>query len=382
MMATLLPQVLPALPAGCHVISTSPNLNLPSSTAAKAKGARWSAPTFPGCLPILPYTSSEWAKAIADVKREYVNQRYRPCAARCTEILDNLRDASTVKPAYLIYLHFYAASAQEMMSRGLHHASTARVNFLHQARDHYLKASHLIATLDAEEAAMNPSFLRYSDSSLVYDYDYSGSPTSILSSQPSAMWSPSLRSRGPSPASSSRSSIEYSHSQIKPLKLLKPLKRTSNSHSQVSVRPDSPTLGIAPFADSSFQDLLDAMPSPPTSPGIQPDLPSPAEAAESAPSEPAEQPLPNVNAMHRSFALLSGLQRQITRHLSFIETDLAQARNPPPTATNLGLRDDERRALDLQARVERLRASGWQRRRFDFQRYEQLREKAMADMME
>lgn len=379
MMATLLPSALPALPAGCNVMSTSPNLNLPSSTAAKAKGARWSAPTFPGCLPILPYTSSEWAKAIADVKREYVNQRYRPCAARCTEILDNLRDASTVKPAYLIYLHFYAASAQEMMSRGLHHASTARVNFLHQARDHYLKASHLIATLDAEEAAMNPSFLRYSDSSLVYDYDYSGSPTSILSSQPSAMWSPSLRSRGPSPASSSRSSIEYSHSQIKPLKLLKPPKRTSNSHSQVSVRPDSPTLGIAPFADSSFQDLLDAMPSPPTSPGIQPDLPSPAE---SAPSESAEQPLPHVNAAHRSFALLSGLQRQITRHLSFIETDLALARNPPPTATNLGLCDDERRALDLQARIERLRASGWQRRRFDVQRYEQLREKAMADMME
>ncbi|KAF7549408.1 hypothetical protein G7Z17_g6412 [Cylindrodendrum hubeiense] len=380
MMATLLPQALPALPMGCHETEseTSPNLNLPSNTAARNKGARRFPQNFPGCLPILPYTSSEWAKAIVDVKREYVNHRYRPCVSRCTEILDNLRDASTVKPAYLIYLHFYAASAQEMMSRGLHHASTARVNFLHQARDHYLKASHLIATVDAADAAMSQSLLHYSASTIVYDYDFGDSPTSILSSQPEDMWSPSMPSRGPSPASS-RSSMDGSLSQAKSSK------RSSNSYSRHSVRPDSPTLGLAP-AGSTFQDLLDAMPSPPpTTPGLDPGHTQAEPAAPAAPAAPVELvdgPLHNADAMHRSFALLSGLQRQISRHLSFIETDLAAARNPPPTATNLGLHDEEHRALDLQARIERLRASGWQRRRFDFQRYEQLREKALADMME
>ncbi|KAH7162697.1 hypothetical protein B0J13DRAFT_615322 [Dactylonectria estremocensis] len=404
---------------------TSPNLNLASNaTASSAKSTRRLPQNLPGCLPILPYTSSEWAKAIADVKLAYVSHRYRPCAARCTEILDNLRDAATVKPAYLIYLHFYAASAQEMMSRGLHHASTARVNFLHQAQDHYLKASHLIATIDAADADINQALFQYSASTIVYEYDFGDSPSSILSSQPSATWSPSIRSMpswAPSPSSSNRSSVNRSSMDRFSMDSSRGNAATSSKRkSDNHVRPDSPTLGLFPFASGTFQDLLNAMPSPPpTVPASPPEhvraaqpaelvasagnlahpqpirlsqsfqipervqTPEPIQLPEPAQnSEPMEERLPGTGAAHRSSALLSGLQRQITRHLSFIDADLAAARNPPPTATNLGLHDDEHRALDLQARIERLRASGWQRRRFDFQRYQQLREKAIADMME
>ncbi|KAH7170589.1 hypothetical protein EDB81DRAFT_171255 [Dactylonectria macrodidyma] len=430
MMATMLPQTLPTLAVGYHPssstsISTSPNINhARDTTANSAKSTKRLPQNLPGCLPILPYTSSEWAKAIADVKLAYVSQRYRPCAARCTEILDNLRDAATVKPAYLIYLHFYAASAQEMMSRGLHHASTARVNFLHQAQDHYLKASHLIATIDVPDADINQALFQYSASTIVYEYDFSDSPSSILSSLPSATWSPSMRSMpswGPSPSSSNRSSVNRSSVDRFSMDssrgtIASSSKRKSDSH----VRPDSPTLGLSLFAGGTFQDILNAMPSPPpTVPAAPPEhvraappaepvepagafhLPQPIQLSPSIqlpervqtpesfqlpeparPAEPTEERLPVNRAAHRSSALLSGLQRQITRHLSFIDADLAAARNPPPTATNLGLHDDEHRALDLQARIERLRASGWQRKRFDFQRYKQLREKAMADMME
>lgn len=41
-------------------------------------------------LHTLPYTTSEWTFAVADVKREYLNRRYRPCVAKCTNILDNV----------------------------------------------------------------------------------------------------------------------------------------------------------------------------------------------------------------------------------------------------------------------------------------------------
>lgn len=43
-------------------------------------------------LPILPKTLAEWNKAVAEVKRNYINRRYRPCSARCCEILDNVKD--------------------------------------------------------------------------------------------------------------------------------------------------------------------------------------------------------------------------------------------------------------------------------------------------
>jgi hypothetical protein len=38
------------------------------------------------------------------------------------------------------------------------------------------------------------------------------------------------------------------------------------------------------------------------------------------------------------------------------------------------------RALDLKARIERLRAEGWQRKRFDPRRYDALCEAALADL--
>lgn len=46
----------------------------------------------PTPLPVLPYTAADWSKAVAEVKRQYVNRRYRPCSVRCSEILDNIKN--------------------------------------------------------------------------------------------------------------------------------------------------------------------------------------------------------------------------------------------------------------------------------------------------
>ncbi|KPM40672.1 hypothetical protein AK830_g5886 [Neonectria ditissima] len=365
-MASLLPQTLPTHPTSWYSTSSSPDLNFDLDTFAPhttttTKSPRRFPQNFPPSLPILPYTAAEWARTIQHIKREYFNHRYRPCATRCNDILDNLRDASVVQPAYLIYLHFYAASAQETMAHGLHNASSARVDLLHQAQDHYQQASHLIASADA---SMNQSLQRESAV-----YDFGDSPTSILSFPASAFWSPSVMSRGSSRASSissqGGSDLDFKPGDQAPLDAV-------SEDGDVLIRPDSPTLGLPSWVDSSFRDILDAMPSPPTSPARESESPP-------LPCLP-ERTSDHVHSAFRYAGLLAGLQGQAVRHLAFIEIELEAARNPPPTAANLGLLHHEHRALDLQARVEKLRAGGWQRRRFNSRRYEELRESAMADM--
>lgn len=87
-------------------------------------------------------------------------------------------------------------------------------------------------------------------------------------------------------------------------------------------------------------------------------------------------PFLRERAIHRYRTILTCLQRQVARHLSFINEDLASSRTVPPPS------NDELRALELQTRIERLRGKGWQRPRFNAQRYQTLCETAMADMLE
>lgn len=40
-----------------------------------------------------PTTPAQWKKALAEVKREFANRKYRQCSMRCTEILDDVKDS-------------------------------------------------------------------------------------------------------------------------------------------------------------------------------------------------------------------------------------------------------------------------------------------------
>lgn len=53
----------------------------------------------PASLPVLPFTSAEWKRAITEIKKCYVTRRYRACSARCNEILTNTKDLVSWPPS-------------------------------------------------------------------------------------------------------------------------------------------------------------------------------------------------------------------------------------------------------------------------------------------
>ncbi|KIL84254.1 hypothetical protein FAVG1_12491 [Fusarium avenaceum] len=357
----------------------------------------------------LPYTSIEWSKAISDVKREYLNHRYRPCATRCSEILDNLKDSvsdlsfaftkttpnvaqSIVEPAYLIYLHFYAANSQEMLALELPRATPARNTLLNQARDHYQRASSLI---NAADSTVGPALLRR-PSGTTTTLPSLHSADSSVSSYTSSTWS-SSHSLSPASSISSIQSMPVSKRKKKRVTF-------SDVPMELLERPDSPTLGLGSFlgpARSTSPEYSGSESSPimaPLRPTTQ--VPRSILTPRSVLSEVASYPDPELDpfrharSVHRYSALLTSLQRQVFRHLNFIESELEQpqpialdgesphsatAMSPGPAVSSTP-KADKTRSPELQARIERLRAQGWERKRFDARRYAELRESASADM--
>ena len=424
--STILSIVMAALlPRAIHATTSSPwpsrTSSLPMSsrketcrtsvagtgTGIGASSPEWLPQNISETLPALPYTSTEWSRVITDVKREFVNRRYRPCATRCSEILDNLKDSvsllenghmkqisnvtqSMVEPAYLIYLHFYAANSLEMLARALDQAAPARVTLFHQARDHYQRASTLI---DAADSTVGPALLRRPSGTMTTLPSLHSADSSV-SSYVSSTWS---SSHSLSPASS------ISSIQSAPTSKRKKKRVTfSDVPMELLERPDSPTLGLGSFlgpARSSSPELagnystvpaLRASSQPPRS------ILTPRSAQnEAAPYIDSElDPFWHARSVHRYSALLTSLQQQVFRHLNFIEAELGRQQTyipeeetPPSPITSIMApttpgtpNADKMRSPELQARIERLRAKGWERKRFDARRYAELRESAAADM--
>lgn len=157
------------------------------------------------------------------------------------------------------------------------------------------------------------------------------------------------------------------------------------------VRPDSPTLGFDEWLGRSSPDIvvgngdalggtfLSMVEHEDPSSFVFPMRPSEG-AAEPQPSTPTtdEDLAARALSLERYRALLSGLKGQIASHLAMLEVDIAATKQTP--SVRHGDADDMRK-MELRFRIERLRAEGWPRRRFDAQRYEKLREDAMADLM-
>ncbi|KAF4998148.1 hypothetical protein FDECE_11883 [Fusarium decemcellulare] len=394
-MAALLPRAIhPATTPTWPSRSTSLPMSLRQescrASAADNKSPDYLPESLSESLHVLPHTSTGWSKVIGDVKREYLNRRYRPCATRCSEILDTIKDSTVIEPAYLIYLHFYAASSQEMLARALQPPSPSRTSLLHQARDHYKRASSLI---NAADSAVGPALLRR-PSGTTTTLPSLHSADSSVSSYASSTWT---SSHGVSPASS------ISSIQDTPRPKRKKRVTFSEMPMELLERPDSPTLGLGTFLGpirSISPDPLDgdAAPGTPVMP-LRPSatIPRSCLTPRSAPIEvmsyPGSEfdPFRHARSVHRYSALLTSLQRQVFRHLTFIEAELretAEQDEQPPSPVSIMLVHpvsasiDERRPPELQARIERLRAKGWERKRFNVRRYEQLREHAVADLVD
>ncbi|KAM0248394.1 hypothetical protein ACHAQJ_009496 [Trichoderma viride] len=330
-----------------------------------------------------PSTPAQWKRALAEVKRDFVNRKYRQCSTRCQELLDNMKDSHKPETACLIYIRFYAASALEMQVRSLQHASPYRTKLLLLARDHYRVAADLA---EEDDAAMRRSPSRsLSPMSSLHtpfgsDASFSTISTRISSSSLSIS---SLDSCLKSPGSRPKQKKRVAFCDVPSYE------PSYESSYEPFIRPDSPTLG---FDD----DWCVRQPTPeppalysvPTRPGSgrpQFPLPSPTNSDFSTIQDDddnyfdtptAADSFLHARSVHHYCTVLASLQRQIASHLEWLERDIAAAENPKPPH----LLSEEMRSLELRTRIERLKANGWKRQRFDIRRYEALRERALADI--
>ncbi|KAK5990315.1 hypothetical protein PT974_08582 [Cladobotryum mycophilum] len=327
-----------------------------------------------------PKSSTEWKRTVAEVKRDYINRKYRACYTRCNEIVESTKHLK-VETAYIIYVRFYAASAIEMQVRSLHQSSPYRTKLLLQAREHYRAASDLAA--EEDNSMRRPSSRSFSPIPSLHSPSGSDGGRSMASTRMSS----------PSPSLSSLDSCLKSHDSVpKPKKRVAFIDAPSYEPADVYepvIRPDSPTLGFDDwFSRPSSPEPVVAAPGPRRmdnkSLSAIP-LPSPTLSTTSTDSSSDEEEdddellvdcFSRQRSVHHYCTILNSLQRQISSHLSWLDQDITAALAPQsPTITT-----EEMRALELRTRIERLRASGWKRQRFNPQRYEALRESALADM--
>lgn len=291
------------------------------------------------------------------------------CCAKKT----NTKLQSEVEPAYLIYLHFYAASSIEMSARAFHSSSPYKTKQLQQARHHYTRARELIQAEDASMARM--SLQSSTNSSSLH------SPSGSISSR---TWSASTGFSSPTPSLYSLNDAFVKAETPTPIK-----KRVTFSDiTEPIIRPDSPTLGFDEWLGRSTPDLLQPTPI------LKPLPPLPVEVLQQQEEEdsPAKMEQDADDAIflrersaRRYCAVLTGLSTQLAAHLGAVEAELAGPATKPLPVSGRSTPDvagasDAMRALDIQSRIERLKQNGWQRRRFDARRYEALRESVMAEL--
>ncbi|KAK1834834.1 hypothetical protein QBC39DRAFT_10985 [Podospora conica] len=350
--------------------------------------------TPPPSLPVLPYTPSEWKRAIADVKKQHLSKRYRSCAARCTEILDNVKDTSQVEPVYIINLHYYAATSMELCARTLPPASRSRTSLLQQARAHFDRAAMLI---DAAEDS-------------IVTKTRSGSVSSRTSSCHSPAGSISSRSATPETRLSSPTNSVCSFDAFAtktptqpnapPAKRVKKVSFSLPNEEIIDipetpfripeplVRPDSPTLG---FDDEYFHSgaARQFLPEVPKSPLKFQEVEYPLYVVEEEPLQliPEDDSFLMARTVDRFCENLSGLRCLLARHSTSIEElmaakddDLLSSSRPRSLLLPGAVDNEELRRADRQARIERLRKNGWQRKRFDARRYEELCETVLLEL--
>ncbi|KAM7224510.1 hypothetical protein V8F06_000291 [Rhypophila decipiens] len=327
--------------------------------------------TPPAPVPV-PQTHAEWKKEIAEIKRLHFGKRWRVCSARCNKILDAIKDTSSVEPLFLVYLHFYAATSMEICARPLSPSTAFRVTLLQQAQKHFSSAAALVTA--AEESAVR----RIRPASVNSWGSSCHSPSESVSSR---AWTPDTEVSTPTAPFFSFDGIKaQSSGPVKRVKKVSfsipnerqptPVQRMYEPVHEPLVRPDSPTLGF----DDEFY--------PPASGQRDSDMAKFSEVelplqpmSESERISLEEEAFMAARSIDRYCDLLSSFRFQLSRHSAYVSDMLMEKALPIRSET-----PDETRELDRQARIERLRKNGWQRKRFDPSRYEELCEIVIQEL--
>ncbi|PBP27381.1 hypothetical protein BUE80_DR001567 [Diplocarpon rosae] len=317
-------------------------------------------------LIIQPYSQQEWSSVMEEIRLLYSKGQYKHCAMRCKQILSGMNDPES--------LDFYQKAEQFVEYATF--STDPNIAF----------ASRQISKCGQASHASLASSIRSSVSS-VFSTSSASSSHSALATPNSPIFDESIFKRSASPASSSESESRHS-----PTRRLQPRKKVSFSLqlptlSSETVLAPSPRPSIA-----ANESILDAFPAPPSVERESEKEPSLSLTAR-RPSSALSNPSPN-QSISRYCTQLLALKSQLTYHISSIHTQiglLADARKPrrsnlpnqySPEGPKGELASDEpsTEKTALKERIERLKGQGWNRKRFDGERYQALCERALCEL--
>lgn len=262
---------------------------------------------------------------------------------------------------YVTYLNFYAALSTEVGARAMHTLSVARLYALERAEYFFREALHYLPTqqpqvktydtLEIEQAYPQSDCSDDSDSTSSYDREHSL----------------------PSRSCSSPSSLESEGSICKTSFPRPPLRRLRRSM----------VLGENILAPGKIRRASSSQ-APTPKPSQNETAKPPTSAMQRDPMDYAATWLQNRH-IERYNSYLAEFSAMLANHLESVRTTILSTKEAQATKYgNMRMvsygDDEEAKAADLRDRIQRLKATGWSRDRFDSSRYERLCEAALAEL--
>ncbi|KAI9698430.1 MAG: hypothetical protein M1836_004011 [Candelina mexicana] len=389
------------------------------------------------CPPEHPTTFPEWQIALQGVKLLYLKRQYKQCASRCTQLLEEAKPL--LHPAHRTFLLFYCALSHELTARSLHNLSSSKLPLLELALEYYHSAACYLPTPEPTDYLSNtgdypdedePSpTTDEEDTSPDEDEDTPQDTYSTASSTPSSPRTPispreSLRRSSSSSLESVANENEDSDSTPKEIDAWSPYQSSIPLPSPLRIRkavrfspptflprPSSSTFTLSPTpkrrptnppsSSSAAPSPTGILPPKTTTtntqpPGTSPFLPHSQTAIALSTRLSASPSLSShtsiifdsettswlrSRSLQRYNAHLLALAPMLETHINTIThlisatSDAQRTRKVSPSFGSSEEEDSTRKE-----RVARLRERGWKRERFDARRYEQLCERALAEL--
>ncbi|MCJ1226063.1 hypothetical protein MMC12_002712 [Toensbergia leucococca] len=282
-----------------------------------------------------PNTYNEWKTALQQVKVLYLKRQWKQCVENVTKL------RIKPHPMHATYLHFYSATSNEAIARSIHILSISRLQTLDSAKKSYGAAASSLPTVEVAPNTQQDKF-----EPPVHSFSTSSSPPSTPTR---ATHNPTSSSSPPTPSSidSTNASATSQNDIFNPPSPLHPIYHQMTSESPVTPPPTARPSSLA-FTPSTISWLHD-------------------------------------RSLSRYNAHLSSFAQMLTTHIHTINaliasTEQAQANRYTAKRIASAGDDEETRAADKRARIERMRKEGWVRERFCPDKYRDLCQRALAEL--
>ena len=330
-----------------------------------------------------PQSSHEWRYVLKIIKIEYQKGNWKHSLNRCNQLLCAKHPPL---PLHIACLHFYAALSEEAIARQMHNMSLAKIQAFQRAKSCF---EHAVSSLPVPDKRENNSDSCSVDSGSDIDDTISleDSVSSVEDPQPYDITS-SLSSKQFEPSSTTL----Y---DLKPLPL-RICKKAQNGTSSFNEKKA--------FFESRLQASKTSPPISPTtkSPGFKktlqtkPPPPSPKDrlrkTSDSHVIPMTHSYFPAITsfqsrAQERYNDQLLDFAQMLAKHVHFVDEAISQTQEAQATGRRrlikerkTGTDDADEKAVDLRARIARLKKKGWVRERFVPGKYQNLCAKALAEL--